>query len=349
MGNVWLLRTLSPRFYIVLLFCLVYLTDQWFTCVQPRFEASCPKERGGSLHPMLPKLSPEFEMDETEVKFAIRRRKFRSLKRRKRRFQGNQFSDASSCKKKRVFSSKIADMRSIPALGMPRPNIPTTIDNNSNSNMQSTPVIPHIPRSATSRKIAASLSPIKKARSTENGTGFRFMDLDVLGNVLRLFACPHCDEMGLKLYEIPKKKMGCASCLQLHCFTCGWIHEFYTSAKSSSAYNVNVRLVYAMRSIGQGFAGAKRFCGLMNMPNVPTKNNFNKILRRLKSKAFKVAEDSMAAASKELFGDDKGNEVIKCGVSVDGTWQKRGYASLNGSVAALSIDTGKVLDIEPMS
>ncbi|GFT06574.1 uncharacterized protein TNCV_2643801 [Trichonephila clavipes] len=34
---------------------------------------------------------------------------------------------------------------------------------------------------------------------------------------------------------------------------------------------------------------------------------------------------------------------------VDGTWQCRGYSSMNGCVAALSVDTGKVVDIEIMS
>jgi len=40
---------------------------------------------------------------------------------------------------------------------------------------------------------------------------------------------------------------------------------------------------------------------------------------------------------------------MKCGVSVDGTWQRRGYTSLHGCVAAISVDTGKVVDIEVMS
>ncbi|GFX47120.1 transposable element Tcb1 transposase [Trichonephila clavipes] len=34
---------------------------------------------------------------------------------------------------------------------------------------------------------------------------------------------------------------------------------------------------------------------------------------------------------------------------MDGTWQKRGYSSHNGCVSCISIDTGKVLDIEIMS
>ena len=77
------------------------------------------------------------------------------------------------------------------------------------------------------------------------------MCLDLLGN---LYGCPDCDAMGLTLY---------ASCLQMHCLTCGWIYEFDISAQSGSAYDANVHLIYAMRYIGQGFAGARRFCGLM--------------------------------------------------------------------------------------
>ncbi|GFW53931.1 uncharacterized protein TNCV_1086481 [Trichonephila clavipes] len=38
-----------------------------------------------------------------------------------------------------------------------------------------------------------------------------------------------------------------------------------------------------------------------------------------------------------------------CGVSLDGTWQKRGDSSHNGCVSCISIDTQKILDIEKMS
>ena len=41
--------------------------------------------------------------------------------------------------------------------------------------------------------------------------------------------------------------------------------------------------------------------------------------------------------------------VVDTGVSVDCTWQKRGFTSLNGAVAAISIETGCVLDVEVMT
>lgn len=61
----------------------------------------------------------------------------------------------------------------------------------------------------------------------------------------------------------------------------------------------------------------------------------------------------MSKAAKEittLKGKAEG-EVADCETSCDGTWQRRGFCSLNGCVTAISMDTatGKVLDTEVMS
>ncbi|GFV13314.1 uncharacterized protein TNCV_3656341 [Trichonephila clavipes] len=55
------------------------------------------------------------------------------------------------------------------------------------------------------------------------------------------------------------------------------------------------------------------------------------------------------AASELLVLHPTKNKIVECGISVDGTWQRRGYSSFNRCVAALSVDTGKVVDIEIMS
>lgn len=55
----------------------------------------------------------------------------------------------------------------------------------------------------------------------------------------------------------------------------------------------------------------------------------------------------MTEAAEEIRKDS--DAPVKCGVSVDGTWQRRGFSSLNGCVTAVSIDTGKILDLEVMS
>ena len=42
-------------------------------------------------------------------------------------------------------------------------------------------------------------------------------------------------------------------------------------------------------------------------------------------------------------------DIVDISVSCDGTWHRRGFSSLNGTVACISMDNGKVLDIEIMS
>ena len=43
------------------------------------------------------------------------------------------------------------------------------------------------------------------------------------------------------------------------------------------------------------------------------------------------------------------DDIVDTAISHDGTWQQRGYSSLNGCTTAISMETGKILDVEPMS
>ena len=90
--------------------------------------------------------------------------------------------------------------------------------------------------------------------------------------------------------------------------------------------SVNRCYVYAMRSLGQGFSGAKKFCCTMNIPNRPSKHKYTNVVKALKTAAFNVAKDNMKRAADEL----KCNANDECAVSVDGSWQTHGYTSLNG-------------------
>ena len=109
---------------------------------------------------------------------------------------------------------------------------------------------------------------------------------------------------------------------------------------------VNCRAVYACRTIRAGYAGLEKVCGMMNMPRPMTEKNFDKISLVLGSSAQAVAESSMSATAVELRKPSMKDLPADIGVSVDGTWQKRGYVSLDGVVA---VDSGKVIDIEVMS
>lgn len=60
-----------------------------------------------------------------------------------------------------------------------------------------------------------------------------------------------------------------------------------------------------------------------------------------------VAQDSMTTAVQEACDQNDSSRDIS--ISLDGSWQKKGYVSLNGIMTAASMDTGKIVDIEVMS
>ncbi|GFU28935.1 uncharacterized protein TNCV_470661 [Trichonephila clavipes] len=139
--------------------------------------------------------------------------------------------------------------------------------------------------------------------------------------------------------QVLKGKSGLAITFVLKCFACPYRVEFSSSNfhEGTQIATINTRFVYAMRSIGKGAEAGRMFCGVMNLPQPPTR--FSPYGKRILNAAKLVYEDSIQNAAKEAICENEGNKNIA--VAVDGTWQKRGYTSLNGVVTVTSIDTGK--------
>ena len=110
-------------------------------------------------------------------------------------------------------------------------------------------------------------------------------------------------------------------------------------------------MVYAMRSCGQGFSGIERFTTLMDMPKPMTQNNYDKVVKSFAVVAETVANDTMTDAIEELKLEYSvpDNTTFDVSISQDGSWQRRGYSSMNGCMTAIAMDNGKIVDIEPMS
>ena len=87
---------------------------------------------------------------------------------------------------------------------------------------------------------------------------------------------------------------------------------------------VNLRAVYDMRAIGVGYAPLKKSCCYLNMPEPMSSDNYDNISKTVKDVTKVAVEKSMADAVKEVKGK---SEVAETSVSVDGTWQKRGFVS----------------------
>ncbi|GFS60275.1 uncharacterized protein TNCV_2827531 [Trichonephila clavipes] len=145
------------------------------------------------------------------------------------------------------------------------------------------------------------------------------MNLNILAFVFtNEVHCKICNS-GLDM-QVLKGKSGLAITFVLKCFACPYRVEFSSSNfhEGTQIATINTRFVYAMRSIGKGAEAGRMFCG-----------------------------DSIQNAAKEAICEKEGNKNIA--VAVDGTWQKRGYTSLNGVVTVTSIDTGKVIDVDILS
>ena len=146
------------------------------------------------------------------------------------------------------------------------------------------------------------------------------------------------------------KKKGLARQLQLKCTICLFTKTFFTSKsldlpsknKGGQKFrDINIRAVYACRQVGMGHENLKKLCCYLNMPAPMLPPNYKNISDKLKDSAKQVAERSMSAAASKLRAGAPSADV---GVSVDGTWQRKGFTSMNGVVTAISIDNGKVLE-----
>jgi hypothetical protein len=270
--------------------------------------------------------------------------KFASKRRNKRQFSGNRFT-----KHPRVDNEEGGDVK-IPEKDA-RKKISSVEAETNNEHMASG-------NSASFEKLQQLINERSNGKTLDNSdkgiTGFRLCDMGLIADVFCLFKCPECDCVGLSLEEDDVSRKGCASKLRLCCLNCSWKHLFWTSKRTEKSFEVNKRLVYGMRRIGKGHAGASKFCSIMNMPSPLTAKSFRKSSRTITQHVKKVAKACMKSAAEEVCAkkgtvDSDDTIPVDCGISCDGSWQRRGHSSLNGCVTIISMETGKVLDVEALT
>ena len=183
-------------------------------------------------------------------------------------------------------------------------------------------------------------------------SGFRLLEMTILSKVLSILACPDCkNTFSLSLYEIVSQKIGLSSYLSIKCDVCDFSHQFYSSPSVTSSpderrrgkksMEINIRAVYGFRRIGIGHSLLTKLCGFLNMPTPMAKESYDHTSNRIKLATKEIAEKSMSNAAAALR---KGAKTADVSVSVDGTWQRKGFSSTLGVITAISVDSGKVLD-----
>lgn len=180
----------------------------------------------------------------------------------------------------------------------------------------------------------------------QSSSQYALMDMDgICAAITQICVCRECGG-SVELIEIVTKRVGVASVYSLNCEVCSAAQRFETSKKTTSGlYEANLRLVYALRSIGKGMAAGNILCAMLNLPKPPTK--FAKYNQELLGHIEAAAQESMKRAADEAVQLNEGDKDIA--VALDGSWQKRGHTSNNGIVSATSVDSGKVLDVEVLS
>lgn len=204
-----------------------------------------------------------------------------------------------------------------------------------------TPVV-----SASKRKLGDTTAEFVNYSAGNNNV---IISLDILCQALNCVSvCKHCKLAdSLSVTEDEDARQGLACKLLIQCKNCDNQSSLWTSPKSDQFYDVNLKCVYGLRSIGKGSVASKSLFGMLDLPNPPVRfERYNPLMvKALKS----VASQSMIKATEEAVEKnvaDDGSVSRDISVGIDGTWQKRGFSSLNGVVSVSSFDTSKILDVE---
>lgn len=135
--------------------------------------------------------------------------------------------------------------------------------------------------------------------------------------------------------------------INVTCEMCDNIGSVPNSPFIRNAYELNRRIVLAMRLLGIGMNGLIKFCAFMDLPRPIFQTVYTAAVDIISVAARSVCQISMERAVKEEkeMTSAEGRDDNELTVSGDGSWRKRGFTSLFGLVSLIGWHTGKVVDI----
>ena len=205
------------------------------------------------------------------------------------------------------------------------------------------------------------LSKLKRVEKVSDG--YSIVDLSLLQEAFQSSAiCISCKRSDSKLSILKdgRRQHGLAEKMIIQCSSCLKETIFHTSRKMEKGkFEVNTRSVAACNSLKGGRKILTSFCGMMNLPSPLASASYARHLKSTTSIAREEAENQMKDAASRVRNlvlrqnpnADKQDKdgAISVAVSLDGTWQKRGYSSKYGVVVAILVETGEVVDFEVLS
>lgn len=188
------------------------------------------------------------------------------------------------------------------------------------------------------------------------GLGYRLINfLAFFSTLSEMIKCKYCDGnvtfsessicgLGFKLV------VTCNNCEPRYINSCPLINR--------SDYEINTRIVFAMRLLGVGYEGIKKFCGIMDLSKAFNKKVYDDIMTNVHCalKAVTGLIFSEAAAEEKWLTDrirhnptltaNAGNTLEPAGLVVygNGTWRKNGF-SLQNITTLIGHYSGKMIDL----
>jgi len=227
--------------------------------------------------------------------------KYRNIRRKKRQFLGNQHRQPPSSSSNNANPVNIQD--DVNSSVTPVNNSPISVNNPDiqnisvpedqdpiaamNASFTSTASFRKLSDNAINLSETILISPqkVRQERKKRKFTvsGNRFVDIGILANLItETLACPVCFTNSTMTMN-QTLHYGSAHKYEIECI-CGFTHSIWSSKKAAGkSFDINKRLIYAMRSIGVGYSGLKKFCFLMNIPPPLTARNYKKHIRSLKN------------------------------------------------------------------
>ncbi|XP_014483532.1 PREDICTED: uncharacterized protein LOC106749019 [Dinoponera quadriceps] len=173
--------------------------------------------------------------------------------------------------------------------------------------------------------------------------GYRMIDfLTVFTAISQVVVCKKC-KSDVEFTETGNRGLGfkivitCKECDKVFVPSCSFIDK---------AYEINRRIILAMRLIGVGLHGIHKFCAFMDLPRPIFHSFYDSVVKCIHGGAEIICEQSMKRAAQEEKGKtDESSNSGGIAVSGDGSWRKREFSSLFGFVSLIGWKTGKVVDV----
>ena len=152
--------------------------------------------------------------------------------------------------------------------------------------------------------------------------------MSVPGRIFRLLLYPLYKKNHVEFEEDGDGKMGFATLMTLKCTgkKCKFLEKFYSFLRvgTCQAFEVNRRIVLV------GHHGLVKCARTMNMPPPVNENSYRGYVDATGKTAQTVCQQSTRTAAEDVkkFYEPEEDGVFEIGISGDGTWKRRGYASI---------------------